>query len=458
MKHALIEYDYTNMLSSHVGRMGAHTLEKKRMLKRLRIARKTLIERTQKKEIGFLSLGADAKKTISVCRSVLRQIPKECDTLLVIGIGGSDLGAKAIIQGVGRGGPVPRSPSLPACPVGRRERRGMRVEFAGSTTEPDEVRRVMSTLNPAKTCINVVSKSGGTIEPLTVFLVFREWLIKSVGIEASKKRIVVTTDPKKSPMLTLAKKCGYLTLPIPSNVGGRYSALTACGIFPSMAAGCNVTALLQGANHVAKTLRGEHADHHPAVQYALLHLVALERKRISISVCMPYVRRLSEFGRWTRQLIAESLGKEDDIREKKVHAGITPISARGPEDQHSQLQLYAEGPFDKAITFIEERISKEEIHVPVVKDLPEPLRSYSGLRLGQILRTERKATAEALRTLGRPNGTIYIQRMNEEAIGALLMMFEISTVLMGFAININPFDQPGVELSKHLARKGMGLH
>ncbi|MBD3251302.1 hypothetical protein GF380_02400 [Candidatus Uhrbacteria bacterium] len=312
---------------------------------------------------------------------------------------------------------------------------------------------LLEQIDPKRTCVNVISKSGGTLETMSSFLVFRELLKKRCG-KTFGTRIIATTDSEQGALHDLAQKEGYHTLNVPSNVGGRYSVLSAVGLFPALVMDVDIQAMQTGASSLVRTYI-DHKD--PGIlcgAYAGMHVIGLEKGK-QIHVLMTYVRRLDEFTKWVRQLVAESLGKRVNRRGRVIHTGPTPVASVGPEDQHSQLQLYSEGPFDKLITFINQETHRKDLKTPAVKSLPSPINTFGGKSFAKMLQLERAATAESLRLNGRPNGTIHLQKLDAAALGELFQFFEITVGLMGELMDVNAYDQPGVELSKQLMRKGM---
>lgn len=437
MQRGKFRYDDENMFSSHVGKNGVTLPEWRKIHARLRKAREAVLRDAKKGKQGFLNLPKD-EEALSDIQKVYTDLPTTCTDLVVIGIGGSDLGARAILQ---------------ACrPNGHR---AMRVHFTGSTTDPDELTDLLSEIDLKRTVLNVVSKSGSTIEPMSIFSVLRDALIRKVGEREHAKRIVVTTDPERGLLFDLAHRSGYHRLAIPQNVGGRFSVLTATGLFPAIVGGIDAGAVLRGAKRAVTSFTDMDVSEDPACRMAGVQTIHVEKYKRRIHVYMTYRRRLSECVQWIRQLIAESIGKKESRQGKAVYQGITPISAIGPEDQHSQLQLYAEGPFDKLVTFIDTKKQATEIITPEESD--PSLKAYSHLSLGLIRTTERMATAEALRLQKRPNATMILDDLDPESLGEFFMTLQIEVALLGELLDVNAYDQPGVELSKKIMKQRLGI-
>jgi glucose-6-phosphate isomerase len=425
----MLRYDSTNIFDT-VG--GLQPSAFRSNLPKLKKAKQAVLKLSLEGVQGFLSL---PKERIHAddCRRVLSLLPKTCTDLIVLGIGGSDLGGRMLLESIGTG-------------------KNLRVQFGGSTTDPDEVYRLLHSVDFKKTCINIVSKSGGTIEPMSSFLLAREMLIQANGKKKGLSRIIATTDCEHGALHDLALSEGYQTLIVPSNVGGRFSVLSSVGLFPLLADGGNTTALLSGARRIVKNFESKQVDARDVSRYASIHEMLLRSGR-PIHVLMPYVSKLRSLGLWYRQLFAESLGKRLDRNGKEAFKGLTPVSALGPEDQHSQLQLYGEGPRDKSISFIEANSFEHTMKTPAIESAHDPIKGYGDIRLADIVHAERSATAESLKRQCCPNETFFIDSCNEESIGSLIMFFEIAVAMMGELMDVNAFDQPGVELSKSLMKQ-----
>lgn len=351
------------------------------------------------------------------------------DTLLVLGIGGSDLGARAVYSALGN------------------YSQGMRLLFAGGNTDPEELAAIIKQIDWGETVINVISKSGGTLETMSAFLICLAELEKAVGPEQAKKQVVATTGLSGT-LRDLANAEGYATLEVPEKIGGRFSVLSQVGLFPLACAGIDTAELLQGAAAIRDRLPAETSSH-PSVRLALHHFVGLTVHKQSLAVLMPYSESLRQFGFWFRQLWAESLGKENK--------GQTPIAALGATDQHSQIQLYIEGPHDKLITFIVADNLREDLVVSDKFSGYSALSKITNQPLSKLLQIEQRATALALADHNRPNGTIHIDKISPASVGELIMTFEIACALMGKLVGINAFNQPGVEHGKKNIEKMLSI-
>ncbi len=433
-----LRYDETNMLRDAVGLHGASPDDFGKWKTRLGEAKDALLDDFKRKKQGWLGCPDETKLAERTLKLAKRK-QKDFDTCLVLGIGGSDLGARAAYQA-----------------LKHTAKNGMKLVFAGGNTDPDELEEILSGLDWKRTLINIISKSGDTVEPMSAFLVARNRLMKAVGKAEHAKHIVATTDAKVGSLRGMAKAEGYDTLAVPNNIGGRFSVLTPVGLFPLACAGIDILKILSGAKQVRDAFVKSKPEKDQATRFALLHVLADTERRQNIHVLMPYSARLEQFGRWYRQIWAESLGKRVNLEGDVVNNGPTPIAALGATDQHSQIQLYTEGPNNKVITFIEVQEFIHDLKVPAdAREIPS-LKYLSGKHFSKIINAELHGTAEALRSAKRPNGTLVIQDVSAKTVGGLFMFFEIATGMAGRLYGINAYDQPGVEQGKVAARKILG--
>jgi glucose-6-phosphate isomerase len=363
---------------------------------------------------------------------------------ILIGIGGSSLGAIATIQALCH-------PYRNLLPDDTRD--GPRF-FVLDNPDPEKVRATLETVDLTKTLVNVVSKSGQTAETAANFLVVRDTLVAAVGKEQAAKQIIATTDPETGILRQMADTEGYRTFPVPPGVDGRQTVLSAVGLIPAALAGVDIHGLLAGAAAMRKRASTDDVRENPAYLLAALSVLADTKHDKSMLVTMPYADSLFGVSDWFRQLWAESLGKKLSTDNAVVYAGQTPIKALGAIDQHSQVQLYTEGPNDKLIQLV----AIDEYRDAV--DIPEPphqdLDYLKGAELGQLLSRERLATAWALTEAQRPNLTIHIPTIDAGIIGEFFYMMQLQTVMGGALYHVNPFGQPGVEAGKNATYALMG--
>ncbi len=374
--------------------------------------------------------------------------------LLVLGIGGSALGAKAIQQALS---PETQAgwPSSDKTGGKGKPRARMRVL---DNIDPATFLPVVESLDPKRTLVNVVSKSGGTAETTAQFLLVAKRFQAVLGKKWAG-HFVFTTDPEQGDLRRLASEAKIETLDVPPSVGGRFSVLSAVGLFPAAVLGVDGAEILAGA--YAMRLRCELAEieKNPAYYYAAAHVVLQKKIGANVSVLLPYGEGLGEFARWHAQLWAESLGKRKTRTGKTVRSGLTPVVALGVTDQHSQLQLYLEGPRDKVVTLfrVEDAGAGPVLPIAPVGKKEEGAAGYlSGHRLGELFAAERDATKAALVRNGVPLFELRIPRLTAHALGELFFFFEVATVFAGELLGVNPLDQPAVEEGKRYAAGLLG--
>jgi glucose-6-phosphate isomerase len=285
------------------------------------------------------------------------------------------------------------------------------------------------------------------------YLVVEAALREVLEPEQVAGHFLFTTDPEVGALRALARERGVLALELPSRVGGRFSVLSSVGLLPGAVIGVEIADLLAGAAEMDRLCRNERIPENPAGLLATcLHWAQVEGGR-PIHVFMPYSDRLRTFGLWFQQLWAESLGKARSRDGELVYTGPTPVAALGAVDQHSLLQLLMEGPDDKAVCFL--RVKERNDAVPIPNsESPHPSLTYlGGHSLEKLLEVERRATAEALRRVGRPSLTVEVERLDARSLGGLFMLFQIATVYAGALYGVDPLDQPGVELGKVITRE-----
>jgi len=437
-----LRYDFLNMMRNRVGAEGVSPEELQALAGRLELARRALAARKADASLGFFDV-PKRQPSREAMRTLLGKLDKDVETLVVVGIGGSLLGAQAVHQ------------ALDGLETMRRGARRLRLVFAGDATDPRAVADVMESVDWKRAAINIISKSGDTIEPMAVFTLLRAELLKAVGKKKAAARVIATTDPEKGTLRQIADREGYATLPVPGNVGGRFSVFTEVGMFPLLAAGLNVDELWKGAAAEDASFWKTAPLRNVPMLYAGLQYL-LHRKGKTVSVLMPYAKRLTLAGQWYRQLWAESLGKKIDRKRQRVHAGPTPVAAVGPADQHSQMQLYNEGPFDKIVSFLEVDGFGTDQRLPEPWPDIEGAAYFAGHTMKEIVHIERQASAEALAENRRPNGTLAIADLSGKSVGSLLQGLMLATAVAGELMDVNAFDQPGVEAGKQAMYRLMG--
>lgn len=443
MAEKFLRYDYTNALAEAVGAAGLRADELKEA--EALLARTYAQAQVARNEWGFTKLPYRETEADRI-EALASELAAECDDFVVIGIGGSALGAIALHTSCN----PPFYNLLPRAARGNRPR-----IFVPDNIDPVLIHNLLSTLTPQRTIVNVVAKSGSTAETMANFLVVRAWLEQGVG-SAWTKHVVITTDPEKGALRALAQKLQLRCLDIPPDVGGRFSVLTPVGLLPAAVEGIEIKALLRGARDMLERCSHVEWRHDPAFMNAALHYLFDVRRQIRINVLMPYAQALKDVADWFRQLWAESLGKRVNRRGEVVQCGLTPVNALGATDQHSQVQLYVEGPVDKLFTFI--HVDQFAAQVPIPTGFSDdPAFAYlEGQSLNKLFHAEEFATRAALTKAGRPHVTISLPAVNPYYLGQLLMFFELQTAYAGELYDINAFDQPGVEQGKIFTYALMG--
>lgn len=305
---------------------------------------------------------------------------------------------------------------------------------------------ILAEINLETTLFNVITKSGTTAETMAGYMILTD-IIKQRFPDDYTRRIIITTDREKGFLRQVIQKEGYHSFIVPDNVGGRFSVLTDVGLLSSAFAGMDIAQLLKGA--AAMRERAENSDiwANPAYLNGVMHFLYMRQGK-NISVMMPYSNSLYDIADWYRQLWAESLGKRKDTRNRDIYVGQTPVKALGSTDQHSQVQLYAEGPFDKVFTFLKVQSFNHDYTIPNLHPDREEVSYLGGKKLSELLNAEALATAVALTNAGRPNASITFPTLDEYHVGEFVMMYEIQTVFTGMLLHIDPLDQPGVEAGK----------
>ena len=388
-----------------------------------------LDSRRKSGELGFMDVSL-SKEKLEYIKQTAAQIQEHTKDFVVLGIGGSSLGGKTMISAL----------------TNKFSNKGTRVTFADNV-DPVYFSELVNSLDLSSTVFNVISKSGSTAETMAQFLVIYKILCDKLGKKEAVGRIILTTDPEKGALRPLAKSIGFKTFEVPQNIGGRFSALTDVGLLPAAVAGIDIEALIKGAQDIVKTGFIKNIDENMVLKYSLIKNTHYNIG-CNCSVIMPYSTKLTDLSAWYVQLWAESLGKKG--------LGQTPIPATGATDQHSQLQLFMEGPKNKFMTFIGIERAIDPVELPKFDVDVEAFSYLSGHTMHELIRAEMLSTERALSENGVPSVRIEVPTLDAYHLGSLLMFFEMSVAITGEFLGINAFDQPGVELSKKYTYKMMG--
>lgn len=438
-----ISLDYTNMMKDAIGsECGIHDEDLAKLSAQTKEIHQLIQDRHNAGELPFFDL-PNNQAMVAEMLSVAKELQDQFDNIVVLGIGGSALGTKAVFNALCYGHNL----------RDKEQRGGLPRLFILDNVDPDGFSAHLDLCVPARTCFLVISKSGTTVETTSQFLVARQWVEDSVG-EAYRKHFVLITDPESGVLRELADREGYRSCAIPDGVGGRFSVFTPVGLLPLACVGVDISSLLKGAREFSHHLCHDDLETNPAYLNAALQYLAYQ-KGLKISVLMPYSDRLRDIADWFRQLWAESLGKKFGTDGSLRYVGPTPVNALGTTDQHSQVQLYMEGPFDKVITFIALDDFDRDLRLPDYKASPQ-MSYLAGHSLGELAGVEQRATAAALTRNNRSNCTIKIPGVTPETVGALLFLFEVQTLFAGYLFEVDPLDQPGVEEGKLFTYALMG--
>lgn len=432
--------DYNRMLSPHLGGNGIHPDLLASAADRFRDAVALVDEWRRAGRLGFYDL-PEAGEIVERVSRFAEENAARFDNVVVLGIGGSALGATALHQALG-------APSWNE--LERDARNYLPRLYILDNIDPTTIAPLLERLDLRRTLFNVVSKSGATAETMAQFLIVRQRLGEAMQGDDLQQNLVFTTDPSTGLLRKIAEEEGITTFPIPPNVGGRFSVLSPVGLLPAAMVGIDVDSLLAGARAMVERCRTSELHENPAGIFATLQFLADRELQAGIHVMMPYSDRLYAIADWFRQLWAESLGKRHDLSGAEVFRGPTPVKALGATDQHSQTQLYMEGPFDKTVTFLTIGKRDLDLEIPALYREADALAYLGGRTLGELLDAEQEATARALASEGRMNMTIELPTLSPHSVGQLLMMLQIATVYAGALYQVDPLDQPGVELGKRL--------
>ncbi len=443
-----IRFDYNNMMAKSIGK--EEGFKDKELASYHPLALKAFEEVQKNRGKGmtaWMQLPYNQGEIVEDILQTARQIREKFEHFVVLGIGGSALGPMAVQQALTH---------LRYNELRRSKRKGPKF-YVEDNIDPERMKALLDVIDVKKTMFNVITKSGATSETMAQLLIIYDILKKKLGDEA-KNHIIATTDKEKGNLIKIAKREGFKTYYIPDGVGGRFSELCPVGLLPAAVLGIDIKQMLQGAADMDELCKSSDVEKNPALMAALLSYLCMKKGK-NISVMMPYADSLKYIADWYCQLWGESLGKSVDNEGNVVYVGQTPVKALGVTDQHSQIQLYTEGPFDKVVTFI--AVGKFRSKVPIAQgfeDIPD-VSFLGGHSLNELIEAERVATEYALVKARRLNNTIILPKVNAYTIGQLLYFFEMQTAYCGAMLNINTYNQPGVEEGKNatyalLGKKG----
>lgn len=436
MSNKNIRFDFNNMMSDRVGEehglclAGLQKIEAKS-----KVYMEELLRERAEGKLPFFDL---PYQDVSGILKFAARNKGRFENFVVVGIGGSALGNIALQNSLN---------SLLWNEMSQEGRGGFCRIYVPDNVDPEYFGGLLEHLDPRKTLFNIISKSGATAETSAQFLIIRKRLEESVG-RSFKDHICVTTDKKGGLLRKIVDAEGYENFLVPDGVGGRFSVLSPVGLLSAAMAGIDIQGLLDGAAAMDARCKAVDPFKNPAMMNAALQYLFDVDKGKRISVMMPYSNALRDMADWYRQLWAESLGKRFALDGSEIFCGPTPVKALGTTDQHSQVQLYVEGPNDKVFTFLVAENFRKELPIPsVYKDI-EGIDYLGGHTMNELMNAEQKATAFALATSRRPNCSVVFPEISPFTVGQFIYMYEVSTAFAGKLYGINPFDQPGVEEGK----------
>ena len=444
----MIKLNYRNVDKDVIGKEHGLEVEKEFSKHKDKIAQ-IITDLNKRKDkpgqwLQWMNLGYN-EETVWYVKEFAAMVRGRFDNVLVLGIGGSALGGIAVSEALLK----------PYWNLLTPEQRDNYPRlFFLDNIDPDQITGLLNTIDLKRTLVNVITKSGSTAETMSQYMIVKDIMERELGGEY-RKNIVATTDKKVGVLRQLADQEGYKTFVVPDDVGGRFSVFSAVGLLPLALVGIDIDEIMNGIKDMDLALKNTNISENIAAQNALIHYLMDTKKNKRLSVMMPYSSRLKYVSDWYVQLWAESLGKQVDNKGKEVHVGPTPIKALGATDQHSQIQLYNEGPNDKVISFIRVEEFDNELKIPQIFDYTG-IGYLGGKSINQLINAEADSTRVALSDYKRPTVTISIPKVDAYNVAQLLYMLEVQTAIAGELYNINTFNQPGVEQAKNYTYALMG--
>ena len=444
----MIEFDYRNILQEVIGEENGLNINAEFDNYR-DIIHKIIADLNSNKDkpgqkLQWMNLGYN-EETSWYVREFAAMVENRFDDILILGLGGSALGGKAVCEAL-----LPPYWNF----LTKDQRNNYPRIFFLDNIDPDQMNSILKILDLKKTLVNVITKSGSTAEVMAQYMVLKDLMEKELG-DDYRKNVIATTDKNVGILKQLSDQEGYKTFYIPDDVEGRFSVFSAVGLLPFALVGINIEEITQGIKDMDLALKNTDINYNIAAQNALIHFLMDIKRGKKISVMMPYSNRLRYVADWYCQLWAESLGKERDKNNNIINTGQTPVKAIGVTDQHSQIQLYNEGPNDKIINFLRVKDFDTTLEIPNIFEYTG-ISYLGGKTMNQLFNAEADSTMASLIDYKRPNVTITIPKVTPYYLGQLLYMFEVQTAITGALYNIDAFNQPGVEQSKNYTYALMG--
>lgn len=432
-----IKVNYNNMMASVIGQQGITDDELNKILPLAKSAHNKVEQGRGNAMQGWMDIPYNQTEIVKTIEKTAADIQNRFENFVVLGIGGSALGPIAVFYALKH---------LYYNELPRSVRKTPRF-YVVDNVDPERMNALFDIIDVKNTVFNVITKSGATSETMSQYLIVMDMLKAKLGDKA-REHIIATTSESKGNLIKLAKEQNFATLYIPDGVGGRFSELSPVGLLPAAVVGIDIKQMLKGAQDMDERAKSSDIAQNPALAVAALQYIAMNKGK-NIGVMMPYADSLKYIADWYAQLWAESLGKEVDLDGKTVNVGQTPVKSLGVTDQHSQVQLYNEGPYDKVITFLEVNNFRTDRTIPNGCESFPDVSFLCGHTLAELMTNELKATRYTLTKRGRMNYTISMDKVDEYNIGALLYLMQLQTAYVGAMLNINTYNQPGVEGGKN---------
>lgn len=429
-----ITFDFNNMLNENIGGYGIAQKETEENERKTPIVHAAMKEKLS--GMAWRSLPYNQAEIIQRIIKLGKEINQNYKYFVVLGIGGSALGSKALFAACKH---------LKYNELSDEKRGGVKF-YVEDNVDPDRMQSLFDVIDVKQTVFHVITKSGNTVETISQFMIVLDMLKKELG-DNYKKNIIITTDKEKGNLKKIADEHAFETFVVPDGVGGRFSIFCPVGLLSAAVLNIDIEAMLCGAKDMDKICTKPSLWENPAYFYAFAYTAAM-RRGVNISVLLPYADALQPTAEWYCQLWAESLGKRVDNSGNTVNFGQTPVRTIGVTDQHSQIQLYNEGPFDKIITFIEVENFKNTVEIPKIDINMYDADYLFNKTLNTLISAELSATIHAVTKNGKMNNKITISELNEYTFGALIFFFEMATAAAGEFLEIDAFNQPGVEEGK----------
>jgi glucose-6-phosphate isomerase len=434
-----LRVDVNNMFDDFVGEGNGITSDDiTALVPRLAAAHEAIQNARGTGMMGWMNMPYEQDAIVADILDAAREIRENFDAFVVLGIGGSALGPTAIQFALNH---------MRWNELSKQQRNGFPKLYVEDNVDPERLAALFDVIDLKRTAFNVISKSGATSETMSQFLIIRNALMREVG-DSWAKHIYATTDKERGNLIKIVKAEGMRMFVIPDGVGGRFSEICPVGLLPAAVCGIDIRAMLEGCAYMDQLCRENDISKNPAMLGAATKYAAMQKGK-NISVIMPYVDCLKYMADWYAQLWAESLGKKFDRQGNEVRVGQTPVKSLGVTDQHSQVQLYAEGPRDKFVTFVGVDAYRQTMPIPDGYDDIPDVAFLGGHTQNELIAAEQTATEFALLKQGKMSRTITLPQVNAFTIGELMYFFMMETAYCGELLDINAYDQPGVEEGKN---------